>query len=234
MQYINFHTHLYPDDLRSTKAIISCVAPEPLPKCPENVWFSYGIHPWYLQGHDTSNLLKTVEINAKDPCVLAIGEAGLDKIKGPSFDLQEKIFCRQIDISEKTGKPLIIHSVKANHEILHLRKTLKPRQSWILHGFSGHPQEAEQLVSSGFLLSFGPKILFHDGKAEASFRQVPEGHFFLETDHSNKSIKALYEKGAAIRGTTQSKLMESINRSFTNLFDLSDGMAGTNRIADRK
>ena len=225
MTYINFHTHLYPDNPEQTTAIISCVAPEPLPECPRNTWLSYGIHPWYLQGHDISALLNKVKETATDPRVLAIGEAGLDKIRGPAFDFQRKIFSQQIDISEKAGKPLIIHSVKANHEVLHMRKTLKPRQPWILHGFSGPPQEAEQLIGGGFYLSFGPKILFDEGKAQVSFQQMPEGRFFLETDHSNKSILALYEKGAEIREVTPEKLKETINRNFYNLFDHLDGLA---------
>jgi len=61
MTYINFHTHLYPDDPEQITAIISCMAPEPLPECPKNTWFSYGIHPWYLQGHDISALPEKVK-----------------------------------------------------------------------------------------------------------------------------------------------------------------------------
>ncbi|MGM0376507.1 MAG: TatD family hydrolase [Bacteroidota bacterium] len=225
MPYINFHTHLYPDDPAQTTVIISCVAPQPLPECPKDTWLSYGIHPWYLQGHETSALLEKVKEYATDPRVLTIGEAGLDKNRGPAFDFQRKIFSQQIDISEQTGKPLIIHSVKANHEVLHMRKTLKPRQPWILHGFNGPPQEAEQLVRDGFYLSFGPAILFNGRKAQASFQQVPEDRFFLETDHSNKSIFALFEKAAEIREVTLERLKENTTRNFYNLFDHLHGLA---------
>ena len=225
MQYINFHTHLYPDDSGQLTAIISCVSPEPLPDCNQHTWLSYGIHPWYLRGPDTSALLEKVQETATDQRVLAIGEAGLDKLRGPAFDLQRNIFSQQIDISEQTGKPLIIHSVKTNHEVLHMRKTLKPLQPWILHGFSGPPEEAEQLINGGFYLSFGPNILFEGGKAQSSLEQVPEDRFFLETDHSNKSIFAIYEKAAEIRKINTENLKETICTNFYNLFDHLHGLA---------
>ncbi|MFW5753723.1 MAG: TatD family hydrolase [Marinilabiliaceae bacterium] len=225
MPFINFHTHICADDPDQTTAIISCVSPEPLPACPKRTWLSYGIHPWYIQGHDTSILLEKVRDTAPDPRVLAIGEAGLDKIRGPAFDIQRKIFSQQIEISEQTGKPLIIHSVKAHHEVLHMRKTLTPHQPWILHGFSGPPQEAEQLVRRGFYLSFGPKILFDGGKAQLSLRRVPDDRFFLETDHSNKSIIALYEKAAEIREISTEQLQETIKSNFYHLFDHLHGLA---------
>jgi TatD DNase family protein len=196
------------------------VAPEPLPDCPQNVWLSYGIHPWYIQGHDhITKLIGIVKETASNPRVLAIGEAGLDKVRGPAFDVQKKIFNRQIEISEQTGKPLIIHSVKANPEILHMRKTLEPRQPWILHGFNGPPQEAEQLIRGGFYLSLGPRILLTGGKLQASLEQIPDDRFFLETDHSHKSIVALYEKAAEIRGISNDEMQEKICRNFNQLFN---------------
>ena len=225
MPYINFHTHVFPDEPEQTTAIISCVAPEPLPECPENTWLSYGIHPWYIQGQDPSILIEKVRETAPDARILAIGEAGLDKIRGAAFDFQRKIFSKQIDISEQTGKPLIIHSVKANHEVLHMRKTLTPDQPWILHGFSGPPEEAEQLIGGGFYLSFGPKILFNGGKAQLSLQEVPEDRFFLETDHSNKSIGAIYQKAAEIREISTGQLQETVKSNFYHLFNHLHGLA---------
>jgi TatD DNase family protein len=160
MKYLNFHTHIAPDDPENIGTIISCVAPEPLQQCTQNMWLSYGIHPWYTHGQDLNTLLEAVKKAASNPNVLAIGEAGIDKVRGPALGMQEKIFYQQIKISEKYHKPLIIHSVKANNEIMHLRKNMSPTQPWVLHGFGGHPQEMQQFIDAGFYLSFGPKILY--------------------------------------------------------------------------
>jgi len=219
MKYINFHTHTEPENPDTEIAIVSCVAPEPLQEGPEGVWFSYGIHPWYIHGQDIDALLNKVKKIAANHKVIAIGEAGLDKIKGPALGLQKKIFCQQVDISEDIKKPLIIHSVKANNEILNLHKKMTPSQPWVIHGFSGHPQEMEQFVKQGFYLSFGPKILYHqNNKAAESLERIPGENLFLETDHTNKSISALYIRGAEIRNTTVEKLGNSIEENFDRLF----------------
>lgn len=225
MKYINFHTHCEPEESGKTLAIISCVAPEPLQECNENMWLSYGIHPWYIHGNDIDHLVYAVNDAARDDRVLAIGEAGLDKVRGPALGLQKKLFCKQIDISEKLEKPLIIHSVKANNEILELRKKLTPLQPWILHGFGGHIQEMEQFTAAGIYLSFGPKILYPQGKGADSLRAVPEDKFFLETDHTNKSIIALYQRATEIREVSEKTLVETIKTNFYNLFKGINGMA---------
>lgn len=217
MKYVNFHTHSSPEDQINITAIISCVAPEPLQECPNGVLLSYGIHPWYIHGHDLDQLMIKVEKAAGNSHVVAIGEAGLDKLKGPALGLQKKIFCRQIDISESSKKPLIIHSVKANNEVLKLKKEMSPSQAWILHGFNGHPQEMEQFVNAGFYLSFGPRILYPDHNAAESLQQIPSDKFFLETDHTNKSIKALYERAAEIRHVTVCALEQTIWGNFETL-----------------
>lgn len=200
MRYLDFHTHTWPEGSVDTDAIVSCVAPEPVCEQQDGVFLSYGIHPWYIQGNNPEKLLEHVKEAAHYNRVVAVGEAGLDKLKGPPMDVQKQLFCWQIEISEAVKKPLIIHSVKANNEVLNLRKTMNPAQSWIIHGFNGHPQEMEQLVKAGFYLSFGPKILYPSNKAAESFRQIPEDRFLLETDHTNKSIVALYDMAADIRG----------------------------------
>ncbi len=217
MKYFDFHTHTYPDDQEDITAIISCVAPDPLSECREGALLSYGIHPWYILGHDEDKLISQVNEAAHYSKVVAIGEAGLDKGKGPAMGFQKKLFCRQVEISEAVKKPLIIHSVKANNEILSLRKNWNPQQQWIIHGFSGHPQEMEQFVKAGFYLSFGPKILYPSHKAAESLKKIPEDRLLLETDHTNKSILRVYDKAAKIRSISLEKLTEVIEKNFNRL-----------------
>ena len=218
MKYINFHTHYPPADTEPEIAIVSCVAPEPLQQCPTGIWLSYGIHPWYIHNTDAKDLIEKVKDTAQNNRVIAIGEAGLDKLKGPTLELQKQIFCQQIDISENFKKPLIIHSVKANNEVLSLRKKRKPQQPWIIHGFNGNPIEMEQLIKEGFYLSFGPRILYPDSKAAESLREIPIDRLFLETDHTNKSISAIYIRAAEIRGTSVNRLEHAIKNNFKHLF----------------
>lgn len=220
MKYIDFHTHTYPNGPEEITAILSCVAPEPLTNFRNGVLLSYGIHPWYIEGLDPEKLIAQVKEAAHFNRVVAIGEAGLDKVKGPPLDIQKRLFSQQIEISELVKKPLIIHSVKANNEVLLLHKNFSPRQPWIIHGFSGHPQEMEQLSGAGFYLSFGPRILYPGHKVAESLKQIPADKFLLETDHTNKSILRVYEKAAEIRGISLKELAEIVENNFNALISI--------------
>ena len=73
--------------------------------------FSCGIHPWYSE--ESENQMSYLKEIVGDPRIVAIGETGLDKLKGPSYDIQIPVFKEHIVLSEKLKKPIIIHCVKA-------------------------------------------------------------------------------------------------------------------------
>jgi TatD DNase family protein len=77
-----------------------------------------------------------IEEKLKDENCFALGECGLDKITASDFELQKVVFKKQIQLSEKHQKPLIIHCVKAHQELIEIKKELKPKQVWIFHGFN--------------------------------------------------------------------------------------------------
>ena len=149
-------------------------------------YYSVGIHPWYP---DRSLLTKVAEY-ATSPLVVAIGETGLDKTTAKSaeeFKLQQEFFMEHIDLSEDTGKPLIIHCVKAWDELLHIRKTTKPSRPWIIHGFKGKAALAEQLMDAGMYLSFGASHNTDSLKAAWNRRRL-----LAETDDSDSDIRDIY------------------------------------------
>lgn len=187
-QIIDCHTH----NLDSTDGIIS-VSPDFSAFEPGKV-YSVGIHPW-----GTSDSLKmdfqALVRSASLTQVVAIGECGLDRLRGASLDIQSEILMRHIDLSESLRKPLIIHCVKCSAELLGLRSRLKPEMPWIYHGFRGKPELARQLTDAGIMLSFG-----YRGNIE-SFEIVPDECVLLETDDFSGSIndvRALYPENKAV------------------------------------
>lgn len=52
--------------------------------------FSCGIHPWYSE--DSDSQMKYLSEIVSNPRIIAIGETGLDKIKGPPFNIQIPVF----------------------------------------------------------------------------------------------------------------------------------------------
>ena len=58
----------------------------------EGVPVSMGIHPWKLDSNWETHFEKIKREAAQNPCVFAIGEAGVDRLKGPEIPLQQSAF----------------------------------------------------------------------------------------------------------------------------------------------
>ena len=174
MKILDIHTHVLPEEPGTAIVCIGC-GPIPDGALEQGHVFSAGLHPWDVTGHDEEAFRSLEELIAK-PQVLAVGECGFDTLKGPSHELQEQAFVRQVELSERYGKPMILHVVRDFDSVIRLRKQLKPTQKWIIHGFRGGPQQMKQLYSNGILVSFGPK---HNPE---TIRQVPPERLYFETD----------------------------------------------------
>ncbi len=148
--------------------------------------FSCGIHPWYSEESE-SQMKYLIEI-ASNPRIIAIGETGLDKIKGPPFNVQIPVFKRHIELSEQLKKPLIIHAVKAWEELYHIRKEAEPIQPWIIHGFRGNAQVAQQMTKVGFMFSLGERFNVD------ALEFIPYDALFCETDESETTILEVYQQ----------------------------------------
>lgn len=119
---------------------------------PDDQAFTLGVHPWFA---DRVVDWEMFERNLVKPNIVGIGEAGLDTFKGPVQEVQLPVFERQIELAEKYRLPLIIHSVRSNHKILELKKRYSPEVPWVIHGFRGNLDQAQQLMAAGLHLSLG-------------------------------------------------------------------------------
>ena len=174
---IDIHTHrLVPVPGES---IVSCLPDAFFPQ--KGGWYSVGIHPWQLGSYDWTDTAFRAHFESlvRHPQVLAVGEAGLDKLISVSLYSQTDALRYQADVAEAIDKPLILHLVKATTELLVLKRELNPRVPWIVHGFRGKAQLALDLVRHGLYLSFGARY------QEEALRQMPADRLFLETDESD-------------------------------------------------
>lgn len=121
-----------------------------------DVPLSIGLHPW--DSAVCADMLSGLEDLASDRRVVAVGETGLDALRGAPLEQQLELFREHVRISEMLSKPLIIHSVRTLHLILGLHRSLKPEQPWAIHGFRGNPQQLCQLHSAGIYTSVGTRI----------------------------------------------------------------------------
>ncbi len=215
--YINIHTH----GGKSSPGIFiveSLMAHEGLqPLDIPGTVFSYGIHPWFLNEGNSGEMLNRVRDNSGLSSVVALGEAGFDKLRGPSPDLQYKIFSEQVKIAEALSKPVFIHCVRAWDELLAAHKKLRPKNKWIIHGFRGSRELAAQLISKGFYLSFWFDFIIRPESSDL-IRSLPVNRIFLETDGADIDLRKIYDKVAADLGITVEELIRIIHGNFYLVF----------------
>jgi TatD DNase family protein len=169
---------------------------EKLPADVSGVAYTYGIHPWFLNEDNHEQLIISVENSINHPDIIAIGEAGFDRLRGPSIELQRLAFEEQIVISEETGKPVVIHCVRAWDELLSVHKKLKPKMPWLVHGFRGNVELAGQLLSKGMYLSFWFDFVLRPESGDL-LRHLPANRIFMETDGADVDIRMIYDKVAS-------------------------------------
>lgn len=218
MTYYDLHTHEVRPVTGQNFSIcnLPCEKSFADPGIYPDTYFSAGIHPWHIASKETELLIGQLAQIASSPRILAIGECGLDKLTDTPLAVQEIIFRQQIEIAEKHEKPMIIHCVKAFNELIRLHKETTPRQAWIIHGFRGKPQLAEELLQHGIRISVG--IQFNSGITTA----LSPTRLLLETDDSNISIEAVYGQAAGTWNITEKELGTLIEKSFRTLFRLPD------------
>lgn len=213
MQFVNIHTHFAGND--NQIVIINSL---PQDDVNENKYYSCGIHPWFIQNNwDIQQEQLRNKILQKN--VIAIGECGLDKLKGADFNLQQEVFIHHIKLANEFNLPLIIHNVKSHQEILNLLFQFKNKQKVIFHGFNNNLRIAHQIIQNACYLSFGTALFNPKSNAVQVLKAIPYEIFFLETDDSTQySIEEVYAKASEILNIPLQKLKEDLFLRFKEVF----------------
>ena len=218
-EYINIHTHdAKPAD--GVFAVENLMAHENLKS--ENISaraFTAGIHPWYLNENNRDQLLEYVRNITGNPSLIAFGEAGFDKLRGPSVDLQRSVFAEQVKIADENRKPLVIHCVRSWDELLASHKNLKPETPWLVHGFRGKKELALQLIKRGMYLSFWFDFILRPESSDL-IRFLPKDRIFLETDGADADIREIYRKVSQDLNIDVDELKKIILTNFKMLFGM--------------
>jgi TatD DNase family protein len=177
-------------------------------------YFSSGIHPWHAT--ENEKLISSISIDAVNKKCLAIGEIGLDKLNGSKFEIQKSVFLKQIQISEEMNLPVILHCVKAWNDLEIIKKEVKPKQTWIYHGFN-KSNILKNVLENGIMISIGASI-FSNIKLQEIINKIPNSSLFLETDDSKIDIFEIYQKVSEIKKISLQELEEIIEQNFKRIF----------------
>ncbi len=171
------------------------------------------------------------------PGVVAVGETGLDRHWNfTPFPVQEDYFARHLDLSRRTGLPLIIHSRDCDADMIRLLRHEYDRRGplrGVMHSFSSDQMHAEAYLAMGLYISFAGMLTY---KTADALRQVaaniPEDRLLIETDcpylspaplrgrrNEPANVRILAEYLAQLRGRSVERLAETTSRNARNLFD---------------
>ena len=199
----NFHSH----DTSAQEALISVDIDDFKPQYGKV--YSVGLHPWHI-GDDWQQKIEQLKDAAQHQLVVAIGETGLDSLKGASLEVQEQVMQAHINIASASGKPLIIHCVRTSQQVLKLWRDNPEAHNvaWVIHGFRGNENVARQLLDAGFYLSYGSK---HNAEALAI---TPIDHLLVETDDEPSStIKQALKEVAQAKDRSVWRLRRQVRRT---------------------
>lgn len=222
--YVNIHTHCNNHIGDNEFVEIQNIDVDNIVNVDVSHFYSIGIHPWNLKSQNLkiSETQKLGDLESQclgDLNIKAIGECGLDRACDVDFEIQKEVFMKQIELSEQIDKPLIIHAVRTYPDIISIRKEIKAKQPWIIHGFQGNVQSAEQLLRhDGIYLSLGDVMFKNERRASELLNIIPLDRLFLETDVAERDIVEVYEKAVSLSGIEMDKLRNDIFNNFVKIF----------------
>ncbi|MBI4160594.1 MAG: TatD family hydrolase [Candidatus Yanofskybacteria bacterium] len=160
----------------------------------EGVWASVGLHPNDNpnEGFDEKKYEKLLGENK----VIAMGEVGLDYYRTEGAEDQERQkdrFIRQLELSQKIGKPLILHcrdaragsTGRAYPDMIDILRsasdTRNSKPGGVIHSYTGSLEEAKRFLDLGMYLGFNGIITFARQYDEI-VKYAPLDRILLETD----------------------------------------------------
>ncbi|MCL1146423.1 TatD family hydrolase [Shewanella marinintestina] len=152
---------------------------------PEQLFSTAGVHPhhaseWNL---DSVNAIRQL---ATAPCVVAIGECGLDYNRDFSpRDIQRQVFADQLALAVELNMPVLMHERDAHADFLAILKEYRPQlPAALLHCFTGNKASLEAYIEQDLYLGVTGWVCDERrGQELASIVPlIPNERILIETD----------------------------------------------------
>ena len=158
--------------------------------------------------------------------IIAIGEVGLDYYWQHTKERQKKIFLQFIELAEKTKLPLIIHSRKAEDDVIPLLESTNIKV--VLHAFEGKKQLIKRADEKNFKFSIPPSVV-RSQHFKTLIEKVSLQNLLTETDapflsavkyqrNEPSEIKYVIKKISEIKGITVEETEKIIFINFKKCF----------------
>ena len=139
-----------------------------------------GLHPTYTESF--SEVEKVVsQVKENDPA--AIGEIGLDHhhvTDGEKRGTQEEVFRKMLEVAEKLGKPVAVHSREAEEKAFRIIEEYDLPEVF-MHCFNGSPDLAEKAADAGMKIGVTTQVLY-SSRVQNIVERLDVEDMVLETD----------------------------------------------------
>ena len=208
----------------------------PLAANHPGVHTAVGIHPEACTGFDEASVMPRLKEWTGAPCVVAIGEIGLDAhYTETTPEEQERCLRAMLRLADETGLPAVIHCREAFercHQII--EECLAKDHPLQIHSFADGPRELELWLKRNTFFSYNGMTTFK--KAEnirETLRMVPLERLLLETDapyltpvpfrgqpNASKFLPLIAERVAQERGISLEEIAGLTTENAHRLFRL--------------
>ena len=152
----------------------------------DTVKVSAGVHPCAVASMPVADAMTQLTGILTDPNVIALGECGLDYYREEGIDkqLQKTYFARQIELSLRYQKPLVVHTRCARDDTIDLLRTVGNNEATgVLHCFTESKEMATKALDLGLYISFSGIITFKNATdLQEVVKHVPLDRMLVETD----------------------------------------------------
>ena len=151
-----------------------------------NVFASIGIHPCNVHLEPKINIEETIKICQEKSKLIGIGETGLDYFHDKSTKSKQiESFLKHIEIAQKTGLVLIIHSRDADEDMADiLEQEMKKGQfKALMHCFSSSEELAKKALKLDISISISGIVTFKNAiDLQQIVKNIPKEKILVETD----------------------------------------------------
>jgi len=200
----------------------------------DNLFYGLGLHPWWAEEHSEAHLnALAADVKRGDPQLVAIGECGLDRLKG---DVTQQLpwFQAQVALARDFRMPLMIHSVRTHEDVIRVLRQTGFSGRGLLHGFSGSYQQARQLVGRGLTIGVTGVITYERArKTRDAVARLPLSSLVLETDapdmppaglakgeNSPLQLTAILDALVALRQEQRGEIVAALQANARQLYGL--------------
>ena len=233
MQFTDSHIHLQEYKTKDAQQIINdlqklgfykvvCASTSPkdwdevssiVKLAPKMIIPAFGMHPWYID--DCKNFSSLLTQKLKEFSYSWIGECGLDNLKAKNKADQETVFTVQINKAKEFNRPLNIHMLKAEEQMIKYLPAMPKK--FMFHSFSGSKEFLFLAIKRGAYISLSKSNLKRKNHLDL-IKNIPLNRLLLESDgpflSSYEEIPYLAQTISSIININYEDLVLQINQNF--------------------